>query len=413
MAKINIGLLGLGTVGSGVVSILRRARPQLAALDLHITRAAVRNLYPQRQENYPDIALTTDAASIVADPDIDIVVEVMGGVRDTYPLLLSALKHGKHVVSANKDLLSEYGPELAALARKQHVGLYYEAAVTGAIPILHTLAQSYAGDKITRVAGIVNGTSNYILTQMVREGRTYQQALAAAQELGFAESNPTNDVEGFDAAFKLLILSRFAFGMTPKLADINRQGIAGVTSGDFAVARTLGYVIKPLAVAALHDGVLDLRVSPALVASTHALSAVIYENNAVLVDSLNTKEIMMTGPGAGSLPTANSVIADLVTIGSAIQDQREPAPFTSLDEPTQVAKADARICARLIAVKRPDTLAAALRERIGTTYTKPITKDGVTYILTKAISDARLAQIEADVSDFDGAEFVHALPVFE
>lgn len=413
MATINIGLLGLGTVGSGVVSILRRNRPQLAALNLRITRAAVRNLYPQRQENYPGIALTTDAASIAADPDIDIVVEVMGGVKDTYPLLVSALKHGKHVVSANKDLLSEYGPELSALAQQHHVGLYYEAAVTGAIPILHTLSQSYAGDQITRVAGIVNGTSNYILTQMVREGRSYADALAAAQELGFAESNPTNDVEGFDAAFKLLILSRFAFGMTPKLADVNRQGIANVTAGDFTVARTLGYVIKPLAIAARHDGQLDLRVSPALVASTHALSAVIYENNAVLVNSLNTKEIMMTGPGAGSLPTANSVIADLVTIGSAIRAGREPAPFTSLDEPTRVATPDQRTCARLIAVRRPEELAAQLRDHIGTTYTKPITKDGVTYILTKAISDARLATIENAVNSVAGASFLHALPVFE
>lgn len=413
MTCLNIGLLGLGTVGSGVVSILQQQRPQLAALDLKITRAAVRNLYPKRQAQFPDIALTTNAASIVTDPHIDIVVEVMGGVKHTYPLLKAALQHGKHVVSANKDLLSEFGPELATLARQHHVGLYYEAAVTGAIPILHTLAQSYAGDKITRVAGIVNGTSNYILTQMVREGRSYAEALTAAQSLGFAEADPTNDVAGYDACFKLLILSRFAFGMTPKLADIDRQGIDFLTSGTFNAARTLGYTIKPLAVAQLTDGRLRLAVSPHLVATSHPLSNVLYENNAVLVNSLNTKAITLTGPGAGSLPTANSVIADLVTIASAIRDDREPAPFTSLETPTRIATPEQRTCARLVAVTRPDGAADAVRTAIGTTYTKPLTIDGVTYVLTKALSEVAVAKLAAAVNAVAGAAFRYALPVFE
>ncbi|WDF82490.1 homoserine dehydrogenase [Lacticaseibacillus pabuli] len=413
MSQINIGLLGLGTVGNGVVNILRANRPQLAALNLKITRAAVRNLYPKREALYADIALTTDPASIVADPDIDIVVEVMGGVKDTYPLLVAALKHGKHVISANKDLLSEYGPALTDLARANHVGLYYEAAVTGAIPILHTLSQSYAGDTITRVAGIVNGTSNYILTQMVREGRTYEAALKSAQELGFAEANPKNDIEGFDACYKLLILSRFAFGMTPKLTDIDRQGITDLTAGDFKAARTLGYVIKPLAVAAMQEGKLVLTVSPQLVASSHPLASIIYENNAVLVDSLNTKEIMMSGPGAGSLPTANSVIADLNTIASAIRDNREPAPFTSLRAETVVANGNDRRAARLVAVRRPESAADAVRTAIGTTYTKPLTENGVSYVLTKTLSCDQVEDVKAKINAIDGAEFLHALPVFE
>ncbi|WP_155287420.1 homoserine dehydrogenase [Lacticaseibacillus zhaodongensis] len=379
MTRINIGLLGLGTVGSGIVNILQRKRPQLAALDLHITRAAVRNLYPKRQALYPDIELTTSAVSITQDPDIDVVIEVMGGVKDTYPLLVNALKHGKHVVSANKDLLSEYGPELSKLAQQNHVGLYYEAAVTGAIPILHVLAQSYAGDKITRVAGIVNGTSNYILTQMVREGRGYQEALAAAQELGFAEADPTNDVEGFDAAYKLLILSRFAFGMTPKLADVKRQGITTLQSGDFAAARHFGYTLKPLAVGMLRAEQLDLRVGPYLVSPNHAFSSVIYENNAVVVDSLNTKEIMLSGPGAGSLPTANSIISDLVTIGTAIHNGIEPAPFTSLVAPTAICSPDRSVAARLIALKTSPEHFAELRGQLGITYTKPYVEDGVPY----------------------------------
>lgn len=413
MTRINIGLLGLGTVGSGIVNILGRRRPQLAALDLHITRAAVRNLYPKRQALYPDIKLTTSPSSITQDPNIDIVIEVMGGVEDTYPLLVNALKHGKHVISANKDLLAKYGPNLTALAREHHVGLYYEAAVTGAIPILHVLAQSYAGDKITRVAGIVNGTSNYIITQMVREGRSYKDALAAAQELGFAEADPTNDVAGLDAAYKLLILARFAFGMNPQLQDIKRQGISALEPGDFAATRHFGYTLKPLAVGMLRGERLDLRVSPYLVSPSNALSQVIYENNAVIVDSLNTKEIMLSGPGAGSLPTANSIIADLLTIASAIHNGIEPAPFTSFTAPTAICSPDASDAQRLIVLKTTPQHFEQLRDRLGITYTKPYVDGCNCYFLTRAISDTRLHAITTEIAADPAATFLRALPVFE
>ncbi len=411
MTEIKIGLLGLGTVGSGVVAILQKNQPKLAALNLRVTRAAVRTITPERQALYPDIALTKDTQSVVDDPDLDIIVEVMGGVANTYPLLERAIQNGKHVISANKDLLSVHGVQLAQLAKEHHVGLYYEAAVMGSIPILHTLANAYAGDTITRVAGIANGTSNFILTQMVRSGRSYAEALKQAQELNFAEADPTNDVEGFDASYKLLILSRFAFGMTPSLSDVSRQGITSLTRADFAAASVWGYTIKPLAVAAMTDHRLSLTVSPHLVPAAHPLSAVFDENNAIMIDSVNTKQITMTGPGAGSLPTASSVIADLITIGSAIRAGIEPAPFVDAATPNQLATADERISERFV-VLHSETLqadqAAADLDIAGTM----ISGEGSIFIHTPAITDTEADALADKIEATKDLSLVHILPVF-
>ena len=411
MTQINIGLLGLGTVGSGVVAILQKNQPRLAVLDAHVVKAAVRTITPARQAKYPGIELTTDTLAVVDDPSIDIVVEVMGGVATTYPLLERAIKNGKHVISANKDLLSVHGVQLAQLAKEHHVGLYYEAAVMGSIPILNTLANAYAGDTITRVAGIANGTSNFILTQMVRAGSSYAEALRLAQEKGFAESDPTNDVEGFDAAYKLLILSRFAFGMTPALGDVTRQGITTLTRADFAAASVWGYTIKPLAVAAINDGKLNLTVSPHLVPAAHPLSAVFDENNAVMIDSVNTKQITMTGPGAGSLPTASSVIADLITIASAIRAGIEPAPFVDAATPNTIATADQRVSERFV-VLHSETLQAdqaAANLDIGG---KMISGEGSIFIHTPAISDTQTNELIGKIERTKDLQLVHILPIF-
>lgn len=411
MTKINIGLLGLGTVGSGVVAILTKNQPKLAALDVQVKKAAVRTITPERQAKYPQIELTTDAVSVVDDPAIDIVVEVMGGVASTYPLLERAITNGKHVISANKDLLSVHGVQLAQLAKEHHVGLYYEAAVMGSIPVLHTLANAYAGDTITRVAGIANGTSNFILTQMVRSGNSYTEALRLAQEKGFAEADPKNDVEGFDASYKLLILSRFAFGMTPALADVTRQGITTLTRADFAAASVWGYTIKPLAVAAFQNGKLALTVSPHLVPAAHPLSAVFDENNAVMIDSVDTKQITMTGPGAGSLPTASSVIADLITIASAMRAGIEPAPFVDAATQNAIASADERICERFVVLHSATLQADAAAADLNISG-KMISGEGSIFIHTPAISDTETAALEAKIEATKDLELVHVLPIF-
>jgi homoserine dehydrogenase len=411
MTQINIGLLGLGTVGSGVVAILQKNQPKLAALSVRVTKAAVRTITPERQAKYPGIELTNDTNSVVDDPSIDIIVEVMGGVANTYPLLERAIKNGKHVISANKDLLSVHGVQLAQLAKEHHVGLYYEAAVMGSIPVLHTLANAYAGDTITRVAGIANGTSNFILTQMVRAGSSYAEALKLAQAKGFAEADPTNDVEGFDASYKLLILSRFAFGMTPALGDVTRQGITTLTRADFSAASVWGYTIKPLAVAAVHDHKLNLTVSPYLVPAAHPLSAVFDENNAVMIDSVNTKQITMTGPGAGSLPTASSVIADLITIASAIRAGIEPAPFVDAATPNAIATADERVCERFVVLHSETLQADQAAADLGIAG-KMIAGEGSIFIHTPAISDTETAALAAKIEGTKDLTLVHILPVF-
>ncbi|WP_127848631.1 homoserine dehydrogenase [Lacticaseibacillus hulanensis] len=411
MQAINIGLLGLGTVGSGVVAILQKNQPKLAALNTRVVAAAVRTITPERQAKYPGIKLTQDPQSIVDDPSIDIVVEVMGGVATTYPLLERAITNGKHVISANKDLLSVHGVQLAQLAKKHHVGLYYEAAVMGSIPVLHTLANAYAGDTITRVAGIANGTSNFILTQMVRAGSSYSEALKLAQVKGFAEADPTNDVEGFDAAYKLLILSRFAFGMTPALSDVTRQGITTLTRADFAAASVWGYTIKPLAVAAMNDHKLSLTVSPHLVPAAHPLSAVFDENNAVMIDSVNTKQITMTGPGAGSLPTASSVISDLITIASAIRAGIEPAPFVDAATPNDIATADDRVSERFVVLHSATLQADQAASDLGIGG-KMISGEGSIFIHTPAISDTETEALKAKIEATKDLALVHILPIF-
>lgn len=313
---IKIGLLGLGTVGGGVIDILRAQHP---AWPVQVTRAAVRHITPARQAQYSNIPLTTDAASVVADSTIDVIIEVMGGVDPTLPLLETALHTGKHVISANKDLIAQHGEELAQLALAQHVGFYYEAAVMGVIPILHTLAHTYPSDQIQRIVGIANGTSNFILTQTSFFGARYTSALREAQAKGFAEADPTNDVSGLDAAYKLAILTRLAFGVTPTMAQIPRQGID---------QKLPDAIVKPLIIAERRGPrQLMLAVGPYVIKPSNPLSGVNGANNAVLISSTNMQDMMLMGPGAGARPTASAVLADLADLVTQIRQGTVPDPY--------------------------------------------------------------------------------------
>jgi homoserine dehydrogenase len=325
---LKVAVLGCGSVGSQVVRLLGEQAEDLAArvgAPVELAGVAVRRLDAPRDVEVPAELLTTDAASLVVRDDIDLVVEVIGGIEPARTLILSALESGASVVTANKALLAEDGPTLFEAAEKAGRDLYYEAAVAGAIPILRPLRESLAGDRVTKVMGIVNGTTNFILDKMDSVGAGYEETLEEAQALGYAEADPTADVEGFDAAAKAAILASLAFHTRVTAADVHREGITEVTAGDVRSAREMGSVVKLLAIAELvgdgEDGAekgaekgVSVRVHPAMIPRSHPLASVREAYNAVFVESEAAGQLMFYGPGAGGSPTASAVLGDLVTV---------------------------------------------------------------------------------------------------
>ena len=327
---LKVAVLGCGVVGSQVVRLLLEQADDLAARigsPVELAGVAVRRIDAPRDIEVPEGLLTTDAAGLVAREDVDLVVEVIGGLEPARGLILSALEHGASVVSANKALIAEDGPTLFEAAEKAGRDLYYEAAVAGAIPILRPLRESLAGDRVTRVLGIVNGTTNFILDKMDTSGAGFAEALAEAQELGYAEADPTADVEGFDAAAKAAILASLAFHSRVTAADVHREGISEVTAADVQSAREMGCVVKLLAICELRTGLdnqgapgeqeageaVAVRVHPAMIPLDHPLASVRGAYNAVFVESDAAGELMFYGPGAGGAPTASAVLGDLVS----------------------------------------------------------------------------------------------------
>ena len=315
-------MLGCGSVGSQVVRLLEEQAGDLAArvgAPVELVGVAVRRPEAVREVEVPADLITTDAAALVARDDVDLVVEVIGGIEPARSLILSALENGASVVTANKALLAEDGPTLFEAAEKAGRDLYYEAAVAGAIPILRPLRESLAGDRVTRVLGIVNGTTNFILDKMDTSGAGFAEALEGAQELGYAEADPTADVEGFDAAAKAAILASLAFHSRVTAADVYREGISEVTAADVASARDMGGVVKLLAICELMsqdggDDAVAVRVHPAMIPRSHPLASVREAYNAVFVESEAAGQLMFYGPGAGGSPTASAVLGDLVTV---------------------------------------------------------------------------------------------------
>ncbi len=319
---LKVAVLGCGSVGSQVVRLLTEQAADLRArvgAPVELVGIGVRRLDAPRDVSIPDGLLTTNAAGLVARDDVDLVIEVIGGIEPARSLILSALENGASVVTANKALLAEDGPTLFEAADKAGRDLYYEAAVAGAIPILRPLRESLAGDRVTRVLGIVNGTTNFILDKMDTSGAGFSEALEEAQELGYAEADPTADVEGFDAAAKAAILASLAFHSRVTAADVHREGIADVTAADVASAQEMGCVVKLLAICELRptaggDDAVAVRVHPAMIPRSHPLASVREAFNAVFVESEAAGQLMFYGPGAGGAPTASAVLGDLVTV---------------------------------------------------------------------------------------------------
>lgn len=316
METVQVGMLGLGTVGSGVLQMIQNNEDKVANVtgrQLNVKKVLVK--HPEcHQKVQGEIGLTTDIQEIIDDQEIQIVVELIGGIHPAKEYIEMALHSRKNVVTANKDLIATYGPELSKLAHDNHCDLMYEASVAGGIPILRTINNSFSADKITEVKGIVNGTTNYILTQMSQQGWSYEKALGEAQKLGFAEADPTNDVTGKDAAFKMVILSQFAFGIQLTINDFNVTGIDRLSAFDVQQAGKFGYVIKLVGISrVINDGVF-VEVAPVLIPVDHPLATINNEYNAVMVTGQAVGDTLFYGRGAGGLPTANSVLSDITSV---------------------------------------------------------------------------------------------------
>ena len=313
--EIKAALLGAGTVGGGVYKLIEKRKSEMPSkiqAEFTITKVLVKNLNKKR-EGIPDEVLTNDWQEILDDQEISIVIELMGGIEPARTYILEALKAGKNVVTANKDLLAEHGKELMDAAEEYHKDLYFEAAVGGGIPIIRPLKECLAGNNITEVMGIVNGTTNFILTKMTQEGMEFKDALALATELGYAEADPTADIEGHDACRKIAILSSLAFGKYVDYEDVYTEGITKITSADFAYAKVLGSRIKLFGTSKKkEDGSISAMVCPVMITNEHPLFAVNDVMNAILVRGESMGDLMFYGAGAGKLPTASAVVADVV-----------------------------------------------------------------------------------------------------
>lgn len=322
MRTINVGLVGLGTVGSGVVDIIGRHRQHFltrAGVDIALVKCADRDPARAAALGIEPERFTTDAADIIGDPSIDVVIELIGGTGVARDIVLDALAAGKTVVTANKALMATHGQEVMDAAAANSVDIWFEAAVGGGIPIIGPLKRSLASNEIQAVYGIVNGTTNYMLTRMAEDGLDYATALAEAQELGFAEADPTADVDGLDAAAKIAILASIAFNSRVVFADVPAEGIRSITPGDIAYARETGYEIKLVAIGKRTGSGLDLRVHPTMIRADHPLAKVSGVYNAIYVIGDSVGETMFFGEGAGSLPAASAVVGDLIEAARHIQ----------------------------------------------------------------------------------------------
>jgi homoserine dehydrogenase len=315
--KINVGLIGLGTVGTGTLRILRQNAELIrhrVGVPIEVTRVAVRDLKRDRGVDIPPGLLTNDPAKIIQDPDIDIVAELIGGYQPAKELILSAIARGKHVVTANKALLAGHGAEIQRAACLAAVNLGFEASVGGGIPVIKALKEALAGNRILSIYGIINGTSNYILSKMTHEGRSFEDVLAEAQRAGYAEADPTFDVGGIDTSHKLAILVNLAFGAYVNVNDIFTEGITAISPLDIDFGKQLGYKVKLLAIAKMHDGQVEARVHPTMVPEEYPIAKIDGVYNAIQIVGDASDDIMLSGRGAGSLPTGSAVVADIIDI---------------------------------------------------------------------------------------------------
>ncbi len=365
MKKIHVGLVGFGNVGSGVVKILRDKKKLLSekiGLEINIKKICDKDLVSRRAVSVDKDLLTSRVQDIIDDPQIDIVVELVGGTNFAKEIMVKALKKGKNIVTANKALLAHDGKELFALARDSSKNIYFEASVGAGIPVIKALREGLVANNFESVYGIVNGTSNYILSQMASNNCTFSKALAEAQAKGFAEKDPTLDIEGNDSAHKLALLTYLCFGRLVDLKDIFVEGISHISLDDVNYARELGFEIKLLAIAKKDDGELEVRVHPTLIPGTHLLASVSGVNNAIYISSDLAGNLLFYGPGAGQLSAASAVVSDLVDLTQDMKAGLFRPTLNVIEDPSikrlsRIDEVESRCYIRFIAVDKPGVLA--------------------------------------------------------
>ncbi len=409
---VRVALLGCGTVGSEVVRLLHDNAADLAARvggPIELAGIAVRRPGKQRDLPVDDTLFTSDAAGLVARDDVDVVVEVVGGIEPARTLLTTALKAGKGVVTANKALLAQDGATLHEASVAGGADLYYEAAVAGAIPLLRPLRESLVGDDIRRVLGIVNGTTNFVLTRMDETGAGFAEALDEATALGYAEADPTADVEGFDAAAKAAILASLAFHTRVTAADVHREGITEVTSADVAGAKAMGCVVKLLAICERDGGTVTVRVHPAMIPRTHPLGSVREAFNAVFVEAVSAGQLMFYGAGAGGAPTASAVLGDLVAVSRGVLSGARGAQVSSYADlrVAPMGEAVTRYHVSLDVADKAGVLAAVATAfshhdvSLRTVRQEGRGSDATLVVVTHAATDAALQATVADLRQLD------------
>lgn len=359
---VRVGILGCGNVGTALVGLLDANADLItrrSGVRIEVARVAVQNLTKERSIAFEPGVLTNDAESVVTDRDVDVIVEMIGGVEPARSLILTALKSGKPVVTANKELLANFGAELFEVAATAGVDLLFEASVAGGIPLIRPLRESLVGERIKRVTGIVNGTTNYVLTRMTEEGSSFAAAVAEAQELGYAEPDPTADVDGFDAASKAAIIASIAFGARVVAGDVSREGIRNVTATDISAAAELGYVVKLLAITEEQDGSVSARVHPTMVPVSHPLASVRGSFNAVFIEGEAVGELMLLGRGAGGGPTSSALLGDLIDAAKNLHSGARGATIGALERrPIRpIDETSSQFYVSLDAADRPGVLA--------------------------------------------------------
>lgn len=398
MKELRVGILGLGVVGSGTVKVLSDHQTKIkeqTGKTLSIVKALIRP--GEDKEDFAKeygLTLTTELSEIVEDDSLDIVIELIGKVHPAKEFITAALQNGKHVVTANKDLIAQHGVELIDIAKENHVSLFYEASVAGGIPILRTLTANYLADEITNIRGIVNGTTNYMLTKMLENGTSYEEALSEAQTLGFAESDPTNDVDGIDAAYKMVILTQFAYGMDVTLDDLEIKGIRGLSDLDVSQANKFGYEIKLIGESVKTEGSVDVSVGPVLVPKTHPLASIKNEFNGVFINSTGIDQSMFYGPGAGSLPTATSVVSDVAAIAKN-QALGIPAPqFNEYRRPLVLTTAEQAKSKYYFAINATEETVATIFSELAIATEEIDENNGRISVITTSINRVQLAELE-------------------
>jgi homoserine dehydrogenase len=360
---VRVGILGCGNVGTALVRLLDANADLItrrSGVRIEVARVAVQNLTKDRAITFAPGVLTNDGEAVVSDPAVDVIVEMIGGVEPARSLITNALKAGKPVVTANKELIANFGAELFEVAATAGVDLLFEASVAGGIPLIRPLRESLVGERIRRVTGIVNGTTNYVLTRMTEERCSFAEAVAEAQELGYAEPDPTADIDGFDAASKAAIIASIAFGARIVAGDVSREGIREVSADDILAAEELGYVVKLLAVTEESDGAVSARVHPAMVPTGHPLASVSGSYNAVFIEGEAVGQLMLLGRGAGGGPTSSALLGDLIDAAKNLHSGARGATIGVLERRTirPIDETSSQFYVSLDAADRPGVLAA-------------------------------------------------------